>query len=362
MRVFVCVCVCVCECVCVREPLCLPCVFVLLQSVGSDGSGRGQFNMPWGLAVTPDQAQLVVADRNNHRLVVLNAADGQPVSEFDPNDRTTRMRAGHNPPSDRIMPCPVSVIIVPHTGQVLVADIERHQMLLFTSLDAPTIVRTFGEGRGNKDCQLDCPFGVALIEATDIDVDVHPATAAVAAAGADPTLVVIADTHNHRVVVYHLCDGSLVRHFGSRGSSPGQFQFPRSIALVPSSATPGDHSGWLAVADDMNRHVQVVTQIGQPIRVLTGPEANPLYLLSNSLCGIVVCIGADGLAEILVADSDNHRVVAFALDGCAARVVCGAWQAGSGAGELNFPAGLVVTAGGDLWVSELGNSRMSLFR
>jgi hypothetical protein len=140
-----------------------------------------------------------------------------------------------------------------------------------------------------------------------------------------------------------------------------RFKIPWSIAVVPSSVTPGDHRAWLAVADEGNRRVQVMTQIGQPMRMLAA-DAYGLSPLSNGLFGITVCRGADGQAEILVADSWNHRVVAFALDGSAARVVCGTGKKGSGAGEFNCPVGLVVTAAGDLWVADAHNHRMCLFR
>ena len=121
-------------------------------------------------------------------------------------------------------------------------------------------------------------------------------------------------------------------------------------------------SGWLAVADDWNHRVQVVTLTGQVIRVLAGDAANGLGQLSTYLYGINVCVDADGQPELLVADTGNHRVVAFRLDGSAARVVCGTGRRGSGAGELNQPAGLAVTATGDLWVVDHDNHRVSLFR
>ena len=121
-------------------------------------------------------------------------------------------------------------------------------------------------------------------------------------------------------------------------------------------------SGWLAVGDDFNSRVQVVTLTGQVIRVLAGDAANGLGQLSQFLRDITVCVDADGQPELLVSDSWNHRVVAFRLDGSAARVVCGTGRRGSGAGELNQPVGLAVTATGDLWVVEFGNHRVSLFQ
>jgi hypothetical protein len=374
LRVFACECVCVCVsvsvCVCVtsfvnrsvRDSLAslhdmdfscggydrdFVCAFV--QSVGSRGSGVDQFDYPRGLALTPDQTQLVVVDRGNHRLVVLDATDGRAVSAITPP-------AG-------VIPRPVGVAIVPHTGQLLVTDLERRQVLLFASLHSTEVVRTFGDGgEGNGDRQLNSPFSAVVLTATDVDPDADLTAAAAVGAGADPSLVAIADTNNHRVVLYRLPDASLVRHFGLLGSAPGQFKFPLGIAVVPSAFTPDDHCGWLAVADEHNQRVQVLTQLGQVVRVLQGDASNGWSPLSGHLFGLTVCLGADGRAEILVADSSNHRVVAFALDGSAARVVCGTGQRGSGAGEFIFPAGLGVAATGDLWVVDRDNHRLCLFR
>jgi hypothetical protein len=141
-----------------------------------------------------------------------------------------------------------------------------------------------------------------------------------------------------------------------------RFNCPRSIAVVPSSVTPDGHRAWLAVTDEGNRRVQVVTQIGQSIRILEADAANGLSPLRCRLFGITLCLGTDGQAEILVSDSWNHRVVAFALDGSTARVVCGTGKHGSGAGELAWSTGLVVTATGDLWVADSLNDRVCLFR
>ncbi len=127
---------------------------------------------------------------------------------------------------------------------------------------------------------------------------------------------------------------------------------------IPSACVPVGGSGWLAVAD-RTRRVQVVTLTGAVIRVLVG---DGLGQLSQYLHGITVCVDLQGDPELLVSDSDNHRVVAFRLDGRAARVVCGTGREGKGAGELNYPVGLAVTVAGDLWVVEQFNDRLSLFR
>jgi hypothetical protein len=134
---------------------------------------------------------------------------------------------------------------------------------------------------------------------------------------------------------------------------------------IPSAYIPDGRrgrSGWLAVADEYNARVQVVTLTGQVIRVLVGDAAIGLAPLSCRLRSVCACVNALSDPELLVADKWNSRVVAFRLDGRAARVVCGAGHKGSGAGELDHPVGLAVMATGDLWVSEHHNHRVSWFR
>jgi DNA-binding beta-propeller fold protein YncE len=370
------------------------------QSVGTNGSELDQFNCPLGVALTPDQAYLVVVDRVNRRLVVRDATDGRSVSTLTP--------------APGVLPSPCGVVMVPHTGQLLVTDGDRHQVVLLGGLADATVVRVFGEGQGSGDLQLNNPMGVVLVSASDVALAADASVVAAAAAGQDPTLVAIADSWGHRVVLYRLSDAAFVRCFGSQGRAPGQFTQPQSIVSVlslgdfqtiisfrmrtlilmmklyrseyvffprlihapgcsrphascmdgnqqiPSACIPAGGSGWLAVTDAGNRRVQVVTLTGQVVRVLEGDAANGLGQLRLWLGGITVCVDAQGNPELLVSDTSYHRVVAFRLDGRTARVVCG--EPGRGAGELYYPTGLAVTATGNLWVVENYNHRVSLFQ
>ena len=136
-----------------------------------------QFIAPWGAALTPDHAHLVVADQGNKRLVVRDATDGRAVSTLTP-------AAG-------VLPSPIGVVVVPHTGQLLVTDHGRHQAVLFGGLADATVVRVFGEGEGSGDRQLDGPYGVALVSASDVALAADPSAVAAAAAERDPTLIAI---------------------------------------------------------------------------------------------------------------------------------------------------------------------------
>ncbi len=101
------------------------------------------------------------------------------------------------------------------------------------------------------------------------------------------------------------------------------------------------------------------------VRVLEGDanDRDGWGQLSSSLWGITVCADTQtGDPELLVADSGNHRVVAFRLDGSAARVVCGSERGGLDTRHMIEPAGVAVTATGNLWVVEPYNNRVSLYR
>jgi hypothetical protein len=322
------------------------------QSIGGRGEGTwwsdtvGELNHPVGLALTSDETQLVVADVMNHRLVVVNAADGCP--EFV----ATLPVKGLLSPS--------AVAIVPDTGQVLIASWHLSKVLLFTSLVAPELIRTFGEGLGRGDHQLHWPTGVALIHPHDLDEEADHDVSSLGMAGAVVTLVAIADQKNDRIVLYRLHDASMVRHFGAN-----TFSKPSSVAVVPSHHTLDGRSAWLAVADqrpaarDRGR-VLLLTLTGQVVRVLAGdPCLDKRWVLGHVFVGITVCRDVRGHVEVLVCDSSNQRVLAFALDGSAARVVCGKGQR---SGLLSFPAGLAVSASGRLWVADSNNNRVYVFQ
>jgi hypothetical protein len=51
-------------------------------------------------------------------------------------------------------------------------------------------------------------------------------------ASPDGPLAVISDLYNHRLCVYRIRDGTLMRHLGSFGDAPGQFKCPLGVAIV----------------------------------------------------------------------------------------------------------------------------------
>jgi hypothetical protein len=302
--------------------------FVL--TAGSGGAGLGQFRGLCGLSLTPDEKHMLVCDPENHRVVVADARDGQSL-------RSLQGPAG-------TLDVPVQAIVVPQTSQLLVLDLNNSRVVVFAGVGDNTVVRTLGDGRGSGPRLLRSPWGLTVLDGDVAD-----------AAAPDGPVAVVADTYNHRLALWRVRDGTVVRHLGSEGTDKGQFKFPTAVTVVPAQAVGNDET-WLVVADSGNRRVQVLTRTGTVVRVLQG---DAVIKLEAWLSGVTVCIGT---GEVLVTDKHNHRVLSWRLsDGEGLRVVCGGVK-GSEPGQLSGPEGVVASGDGSLWVADKGNHRLCLFR
>ncbi len=120
-----------------------------LVAVGSQGDQSGKFDCPSGLALTPNEDFLLVADRDNSRVAVLRALDGAWVRQLT------------GPPGT--LQEPVGVAVAPSTGEVLVSDCGCHRVFRFR-LDDDTVVGTFGMGWGSGPTEFDYPSGLAVLD------------------------------------------------------------------------------------------------------------------------------------------------------------------------------------------------------
>ena len=120
------------------------------HTVGSRGRQPGQFYRPRGLALTPDEDFLLVADNGNDRVAVLRALDGAWVRQLT------------GPPGT--LQDPRGVAVVPSTGEVLVSDTFRHRVIRFRSIDDDTVVGTLGTGPGSGPTEFNYPYGLAVLD------------------------------------------------------------------------------------------------------------------------------------------------------------------------------------------------------
>jgi hypothetical protein len=215
---------------------------------------------------------------------------------------------------------------------------------------------------------------------------IAPAPGALGPAGVDA--IYIADTHEHRVVVFRIPDppaawspgvrvqASGVRfasdaigampieqlaEFGTLGRGPGQFTYPCSICV-------------LVGPDGRSVRRVYVGEFGGNDRVQAF-DADLRFAFSFGRFGSGTGSGAGGGAgdvefmrpqsiihdpvrdALLIADSINHRVGVFALDGTLKRWI-GTPDGGTGPGEFGHPRGLLLLGDGSVLVTEFGNGRV----
>jgi hypothetical protein len=254
-----------------------------------------------------------------------------------------------------------------------------NQVVVLAGVDDERVVRRLGDGEGEGARQFRWPCGVCVLDGDPADLD------------SDFPVAVVADSNNHRLAMYRMRDGMLLTHIGGRGSAPGLFNCPRGVAVV-STEISGDEFDWLVVVDENNRRLQILTITGQVKYILAGSTANGLGPINLFLGGVAVCAAT---GEVWTTDAFNNRVVAWKLpsrdqpansdlaeqtwfnaqgEKCSglmpqslttelsARVVCGDLGAGSGPGQFDRPTGLAVTADLRIWVSDMHNHRVCLFR
>ena len=140
---------------------------------------------------------------------------------------------------------------------------------------------------------------------------------------------------NSRVVKFSK-DGKLIKFWGTKGSGPGEFNVPHSIAI--------DSKDRVYVADRTNKRIQVFDQDGKFLREMTQfgvPTA--LFITRDDTLYCAVSAGAgEGESQINIGTTDGK-----VLD----RVE----------GGLNGPHGIAVDQSGAIYVAETGGKALLKF-
>ena len=265
----------------------------LNKNVAELGANKGHLNFPqrpggpWGIAVAPNGHTFIV-DHTSHQIHV-----------FDEQRKHIRS-FGQQGSGNGQLHYPIG-IAVDADGLVYVCNHHNNRIEIFRT--DGTFVNQFGVGH------LSNPYGVTV----------------------NNKQVYVADSGNCRISNFTL-EGQLLRTIGSRGSGPGQFNWPSAVAISP--------DGDMYVTDYNNHRVQVFSPDGVFQREFGKGQLNsPLDIL----------ITADG--HVLVADYGNNRVVIFNTTG----QVIHSFQVGSG------PFGLAIDHNGDLLVTLYGDKLVAIF-
>ncbi len=327
---------------------------------GEGGTGPGQLKGdPRGIAIDPAGSLVYISDEGNHRVQVFDAATGgfdsiieapigdqyyfvdargltvapdgtlvvsdewdYSLKEFDTSTQTpTRKLFGGGPPlagvnSPRGMD-------LDSTGRVYVSDWWNQRILRVNADGSDPYVWGF-RGTVEEPGSVNFAWDVALQPGTD--------------------RVFLANRESHEIEVFE-SDGTYVNRFGTRGTGPGQVEFPHGVAFDPTDGT-------LLVTDSNNGQIDrfSIDANGMGTFIESYGGNGPAVGRFSIPTGIDVA--PDG--TIWVADTRNNRVQKR-------NPTTGAWTAystPSGSSTFRGTWGVTVAPDGNLWVADSGNNRV----
>lgn len=154
--------------------------------------------------------------------------------------------------------------------------------------------------------------------------------------------VYVADSGNDRIERFNL-EGGEATAWGTRGSGPGQFSYPRAVAADESE---------VIVSDDDNHRIEKFSPEGA-FEAESGSQGD-----GPGQFGFPYGVALDAAGDVYVADDSNDRIVKLTPQ----LAFAGAWGgAGSKPGQLQFPRALASDPAGDTYVADTANDRVEVF-
>jgi hypothetical protein len=129
-----------------------------VRFIGSKGTGEGKLDTPSGVALLPStgerQEETVLVTEQGNKRISQFSLDGAFVSVF-----AGGCKAGSSGDELALMECPIALTVLPLSGEVAVADNEKHRVQVFDS--SGCFKRQFGTHGSQVDGQLHSPSGLA---------------------------------------------------------------------------------------------------------------------------------------------------------------------------------------------------------
>ena len=154
----------------------------------------------------------------------------------------------------------------------------------------------------------------------------------------------VADTGAHKIVVI-APNGQPITTFGSRGTDPGQFNFPLSVAL--------DKFNRLYVCDSLNYRIQLFSPDFQPIRAFGRKGDLPGYF------GQPKGVACDSQNNLYVVDAGFEAVQIFSPEG---QLLLNFGEEGTKQGQFWLPAGIFIDPADRIWIADSYNRRVQVFQ
>lgn len=274
-----------------------------LRFFGGRGTADGKFGGdPRGIGIAPN-GDVYVTDSNNYRVQVFSS-----TGKF-------KFAIAPQAPEPGAFGGPKGLVVT-SDGVLMVADLWGYGLIEFTQ--SGTWLRTLF-GTRPPDDGVNTPRG--------LDVD-------------ETGRVFVLDWWHQRVVRVN-ADGSGPQPLGGTATrnDPGGLNFPWDVKVQPGT-------GILFIANRESHEIEVLNPDGSPRTDFgtIGSEANQLRFPQ------ALAFAPDG--TLLVSDSENHRLVRFALDSQGR----GTQIATYGEGLLKLPGGIATAPDGTIWVADSNNN------
>ncbi|WP_276483666.1 gliding motility-associated C-terminal domain-containing protein [Paraflavitalea pollutisoli] len=304
---------------------------------GGNGEGSDLNKFDSALAMAIDATgNIYVSDLNNHRVLKF-----PPGSTSFINGVVVAGGNGQGNSLDRLND--PAGIFVDATGYLYVADMGNHRVLKFppgsTSLTDGVVVAGIG-GYGQGLTQLNSPLSV-YVDGTN--------------------RLYVADRDNHRVMRYPVNDGSvaageMVAGNGANGASLFQLDQPVSITMFNNRLLVSEYRNHRVTSwDPTNTAAGGILVAGNPAPPGWGIGLNQLHFPTG------ISVDAGGL--LYIADSDNDRIMGWAID--PGPVTTGVAQIDNGEGatadQLNQPLAVYRDGLNAFIVLDLLNNRVQKF-
>lgn len=156
--------------------------------------------------------------------------------------------------------------------------------------------------------------------------------------------LVIADSQQHQILIFGV-NGKLISKFGSRGSGPGEFNFPTHVGA--------DDHGRIYVTDSLNCRIQVFDATGRFLREFGGAGDGPGRFSRPK--GVAV----DTAGHVYVVDALFGNVQIFDDQG---RLLLDWGEGGSGPGQFWLPNAIAINSKNEIFVADVYNHRIQMFR
>jgi hypothetical protein len=271
---------------------------------GTSGTGNGQFNAPWGIAVD-NSGYVYVVDSGNNRVQKFTSSGAYVTKWGNTGSGNGQFNAPYGIAAD-------------NSGFVYIVDSGNVRVQQFSSTGNYLVQWTTDPNDWSSD-----PRGMAIYGSG---------------------ILYITDFSNHHVSRFSTT-GALLSQWGSGGIEDGAFVEPYGIAV--------DKSGSVYVADTRNHRVQKFTSDGAFLSKW-GSQGS-----GDSQFSYPKGIAIDGSGKVYVVDSSNHRIQVFNSSGS----FLTKWgEQGSGDGQFSEPVGLAFDSAGYMYIVDKGNNRIQKFR